>query len=262
MTADQPDGSARGERGGWLSSPLARWLLGVAGSYSEVLAAFAIVGGKLPALFKIPRALRPLDAGARIVAAACLVLLALLVGATCLRPELAHRLTALTWADGDQNFTLPRVALYLSLIGWAISAAMILAGASRWNLAALVLAGIVQLFAIVFIGLAGGKAYWLAAPSWLLPLLAATSPAVARWPTGRVAGTVSLCALATWHTYLFTRSPRMVDRPGGAGCSRCSQSACPCFFGCPVARACGARSCWPGRERQRPPSVAAGGRGR
>ena len=161
------------------------------------------MGGKLGTFRSVPRALRSFDLGARIVAIGCQVLLTLLVGATWFFSAIPGWATY-TWADGGRNFTLPRAALYLSLIGWAFSAALILAGASQWGLAALVPAGVVQLFAIVFIGFAGGKAYALAAASWLLPLLTAASPMVARSRIWRAAGTALLCALATWHTHLFT----------------------------------------------------------
>jgi hypothetical protein len=203
MAADQRDANASGGSYRWLASVVVGRLLGLAGAYAEVLAAATTVSGKLRTLRRVPRALRSLDLGARTLAMACLVLLTVLVGATWLFAAVPGW-SAIAWTTGGQHFTLPRAAFHLSLVGWAFSAALILAAASQWSLAALLPAGCVQLFAIVFIGFAGGKAYMLTAPSWLLPVLAATSPAIARSRAGRVAGTVLLCALATWHTYLFT----------------------------------------------------------
>jgi hypothetical protein len=162
------------------------------------------VVGKFSTFARIPRALRLLDPGSRIVAVLTLLLLILLLGFNFpffVRPEW---FSTLAWTEAGHGVTLPRPAVYLALLGWALSGAVIVAGASQWHAAALVGVGILQVFMIVFVGFAGGKAYWLAAPSWLLPFLAATSPVLARGNRSRVVVTAILCGLATWHTYLFT----------------------------------------------------------
>jgi hypothetical protein len=185
-------------------SLLTRSLIGLASAYSEALGTVGGVLAKFSTFTRIPRALRALDLGSRIVAIATVALLALLLAFNFpffVRPEW---FSTLTWTEAGHAVALPRPALYLALLGWALSAAVILAGASRWHLAALVGVGILQLFAIVFVGFAGGKTYWMAGPSWLLPFLAATSPVAAGGKRSRAVVTALLCGLATWHTYLFT----------------------------------------------------------
>ncbi len=231
MSAKGPDGSATTEDDKTGSTPRRAVATSKSKSVERVLRLaldtveeFVLewkIGLKVHRLLKIPGALRSLGSGARRVAVASLALLALLVGSTAIIHIAPDWFSALTWPDGGQTVALPRVALYLSLVGWAFSGAIILTGASHWNLGVLVAAGLVQLFAVVFTAFAGGKAYWLAAPSWLLPLFAATSPAAARTRTARAIATVLLCALATWHTYLLTplsaggRPPGALAETGG-----------------------------------------------
>jgi hypothetical protein len=138
------------------------------------------------------------------IAVGSLIVLAIMVGGTALVHARPDWFATLSWTEADQRVALPRVAVSLTLLGWAFSSAVILTGASRWNLGVLVAAGLLQLFAILFTAFVGGKSFWLAAPTWLLAIFAAMSPAASRESASRSFTTVLLCALATWHTYLLT----------------------------------------------------------
>lgn len=181
-----------------------KWLFALAAYYFENFVVEAKIGGKLGSLAKIPRAVGRLGPGARLVAMLCLLLLAALVGATFAMLSSPDRFAALAWTDGGARVSLPVVALHLTLAGWALSSAVVLAASAHSGTGFLVTVGLVQLVAVVFSAFPGGKAYWLAAPSWLLPIAAATSPAIARRPAIRPMAIVGLCALAAWHTYRFT----------------------------------------------------------
>ncbi len=147
---------------------------------------------------------RGLPGRTRVVAGVCLALLACLVAATFLVHLLPTRFAEVTWSDDGRRLGLPRVALYLTLAGLAVAPAVILAGASRSIPLLFIGAGLVQLYAVLFTAFVGGKAYWLAALTWLLPVLAATSPASTWGRRGRLVATTALCALAAWHTYRVT----------------------------------------------------------
>ena len=134
------------------------------------------IGFRVQTLFKLPRAVRSLGGGVRVIAAAALLLLGLLVLATRVVPAAPEWFSSITWSSGAERSSLARVSLYLTLIGWAFSGALVLTGASRWSLGFLLGAGAVQLLAIVFTVLPGGKTYWLAVPAWLLAVGAALSP--------------------------------------------------------------------------------------
>lgn len=203
--------------GGWLASAPVRWLVDVVGKHSEAIVFGAKLGAALPVLARVPRGLRPLAPGVRLVALACLLLLAVLAGATYLfdgAPELFARLT---WSEGGRDHAVPRPALYLALAGWAVSAAVVVAAAAHGGAAIFVAVGLVQVFAVAFAAFPAGKAYVLAGPSWVLAVLAATTAAPGRSRRVRTAATVALCGLATWHTYLLTplsaggRPPRWTE---------------------------------------------------
>lgn len=185
------------------SAPL-RWAAAVFTQYSETVLGAAKLGATIPALVRVRGALRPLGTVERLIAVGCLALLALLVGATHLFASWPELFARLTWADAAGEHALPRPALYLTLAGWAASGAVAVAAATRGHVLLFVATGLIQVFAIVFAAFPAGKAYWLAAPTWVLAVLAAATDAPGRSPRVRPVVTVLLCVLATWHTYLFT----------------------------------------------------------
>ncbi len=158
--------------------------------------------GKLGELFA---PVRSLPEGSRAAGIAALGIAAVLAAATPAVISFDPRLAKFAFenAYAKQAF-VPQVSVYLSLAALAVGWAAALAGAAATNFLAIAAAGPFYVFSFVFIGLTGGRSYWLALPQWTLPVLAAIAPSSARqWPL-RLAVLWALCALAVFHTVRLT----------------------------------------------------------
>jgi hypothetical protein len=160
--------------------------------------------GGVNVLVRLPAGLRAVPPEARSSTIALLTVLGILIVATPLLYVHGHRLSGVVFHDviGERR-ELPLPSLYLALLGVVSSTAAILAAASHARPAIFWLSAPICVYTISTIALVGGRAYLVVAASWLVPVLAATTPVAARHST-RLVTLLVFSALAAWHTYTFT----------------------------------------------------------
>jgi len=114
---------------------------------------------------------------------------------------LAH----LTFTAPDGNSaSIARASLYISLAAVAVAWAAAITGASLTSPWLLLLMAMFYVFTIAFVGLAGGRAWWVVAPQWAMVIVAATSPTARRMRHPAIAVVWVLSALAVFHTFRLT----------------------------------------------------------
>jgi hypothetical protein len=172
------------------------WLPGAGG-----LAALRKRVGNLSGLFA-PARMLPADS--RAIGAAALFLVAAATAATPLVLALSNLArVGFENAYGRVAF-VAQVSVWLSLAVLATGWAAALVGACMTSPLAVAVVGPVYIFSFVFLGLTRGRAWWLALPQWILPVLAAIAPSPPRrWPL-RYALLWALCALAVLHSFRLT----------------------------------------------------------
>jgi hypothetical protein len=124
--------------------------------------------GNLGALFAPARAL---PGGSRAIGLAALGMAALLTAATPLVYSLDKGLAKVAFENAyGKPAMVAQVSVYLSLAAMAVGWAAALTGAALTHLLAVAAIGPFYVFTFVFIGLTGGRAWWLTVPQWTLPI--------------------------------------------------------------------------------------------
>jgi hypothetical protein len=160
--------------------------------------------GHFRTLAEVPRALGDITPGVRAVTLGFLAFLATLTLATPLLYVYGDRLAHVAFRDALADpRQIPLLGLILTLLGVTAGAAAVVAGASHTRLAVFLLTAPIGLYMVSSIALTAGRSYRIAAATWLLPVVAAVTPAAGRGPL-RLMALSALSALAVWHTYTVT----------------------------------------------------------
>lgn len=145
----------------------------------------------------LPRAMRVIGLGAMLTAIAISVATAIIA-----LPQLT--LTQITFNGPNGAATIARISLYLALIALAIGWAAAIAGAVVTDLWLLLLMALFYVFTVSFIGLTGGRAWWVVTPQWTMVALAAASPRRKNQRLPIHAVLWMLTVLAVFHTFRLT----------------------------------------------------------
>lgn len=114
-------------------------------------------------------------------------------------------LARLTFAAPDgTTASIARVSLYISLAAVTVGWAAAIAGASLTSPWLLLLMAMFYVFTIAFVGLAGGRAWWVVAPEWAMVIVAAASPNARQMRRAAIAVVWALSVLAVFHTFRLT----------------------------------------------------------